>query len=118
MTTIFMTVLSLCPDRARCVRVRLGDRWFNISNCGHPITSKLFYWNENRGILVFEQEHQELGWHGPARIATNGVNIGGVFVKGLSGRGGYGLPAVHAHDDAAFQDLDEGAEGQKRSHTP
>jgi len=72
------------------------------------LAPKLLHRNQNRCIFVFEQEHQELGWHRLARVATNGVNIVGAFVERLSGREGYGLPAVHAHDDAAFQHIDEG----------
>src|SRR5215469_6689784 len=68
---------------------------------------KLLHRNQNRCILVFEQDHQELGWHRLARVATNGVNIVGTLVKRLSGREGYGLFAIHAHDNAAFQHIDQ-----------
>jgi hypothetical protein len=63
---------------------------------------RLLHRNQNRCIFVFEQDYEELGWHRLARVATNCVNIVGAFVKRLSGREGYGLFAVHAHDDAAF----------------
>ena len=63
---------------------------------------KLFHRSQNRCIFVFEQDYQELCGHRLARVATNCVNIVGAFVKRLSGRKGYRLFAVHAHDDAAF----------------
>ena len=87
---------------AESLGCREVDHQIKLSRLFDRQQPRLLHWSQNRRIFVFEQDYQELGRHRLARVVTSRVNIVGAFVKRLSGRKGYGLFAVHAHDDAAF----------------
>jgi hypothetical protein len=69
----------------------------HISNCDCRFSPEAYFTGIRTGAsLSLSKNTKNLAGIVLLALRPNGVNIVGAFVKRLSGREGYGLPAVHA----------------------
>ncbi len=69
------------------------------------ITLRLLRGDKDRIALLLDKDDDKFCGLGFARVASDGMNIVGAFIKGLTWCEGDFFPASHLHDNGSFKHI-------------